>query len=355
MTDRLTIAEIKPLLQGRAESLARVLAPGGVVRSGVYSARNPARHDRHAGSFVVWLRGAPGAWKDYATGEQGDVIDLICHCKKLTRGEALAWAGDWLGIAGLSPQKRKEFATRAGLAAERQRAEEGDRLARNRRGALAMFLECGKIEGTAAETYLAGRGIALPDLRRQPRALRFHADLTHHPSGTSWPALVAAVTGPGGEFYAVHRTWLAPGRPGGTWTKAPVEPARMAWPAYGGGAIRLARGKHGLTPEQAAREKVTGPLVLAEGIEDGLSVAIALPDYRVWAAVSLSNLARINAPACASEIIVFADNDWGKRQAQAQLARAVDRLGHDGLCVRVARARGQAKDANDLLRGGQAA
>ncbi|MEJ0047259.1 MAG: toprim domain-containing protein [Rhodospirillales bacterium] len=90
--------------------------------------------------------------------------------------------------------------------------------------------------------------------------------------------------------------------------------------------------------------------MLAEGIETGLSIALACPEFRVVSTVSLSNLGRIVLPAQVLDVIVAADNDTGNPAAEAALNRAVDRLLAEGRVYAVARS-SYGDDFNDGLQG----
>ena len=115
-----------------------------------------------------------------------------------------------------------------------------------------------------------------------------------------------------------------------------------------GAAIYLWRGKSN-KPAAGAPAK-TDTLVLCEGVEDGLTVALAVPEARVWCAYSLSNLGNIVIPQCAAKVIVCCDNDWGKPGAEKQLASALEKLTAQGVPVFEARSP-VGKDFNDCLRG----
>lgn len=344
------IATIKAALLDDLSRLVEHLAPGGTVQGKYYLARNPTRADRNAGSFWVWMAGPKkGGWCDAATGDKGDVIGLIAYCRQIDTAAAIRFAEQWCaGRLPDTPEAARRAAARREADEAARRAAERDERERRGRSAFALWLKCSPgIIGTPVDTYLASRGIRLADLRRRPSALRYAADLEHRPSGTRTPAMVACMVTPGGAVVAVHRTYLAPGGHG----KAAVTPNKMMLGNAAGAVIRLARGKGGLTPEQAARAGlVTGPLALAEGIEDALTICMACPELRVWAVGSLGNLARVRLPRCASHIIVAADNDWTKPQAMAGFDRAVAELRSQGKPVHVARS-WLGKDVNDLLRG----
>lgn len=76
--------------------LARWL-PDGTLRGPEYTARNPRRADRRAGSFSVNVR--TGKWADFATGDKGgDVISLAAYLFNLPQGEALHRVAGMLGV-----------------------------------------------------------------------------------------------------------------------------------------------------------------------------------------------------------------------------------------------------------------
>lgn len=351
MSERVSIADIKALLQRDVEGLARRLAPDG-YRSGRYwIARNPTRDDHKPGSFWIILNGtAPGVWKEEASGETGDVIAFVKYCLRFEKlADALDWCRDWLGLAkGPVNPKVLEMA-RADTARRKEQDAKlaAEQLGIDRRRAHALWLQGERdIRPTAVAAYLEHRGIDLAALPRLPGAIRALASHRHRESETAWPAMVAVMSAPGIPFAAVHRTWLARDGRG----KAPVTPAKKIWPSFTGAAIHLARGETGLPAEDAVKRGMVDRLLICEGIEDGLSVALAAPELRVWAAGTLGNLAHVKIPDCCHEVIVAADNDWGKPQAEALLKRGLEALAAQRRPVRVARA-AIGKDFNDQLRG----
>lgn len=348
-------ADVKALLQVRIDSLVMELCPDGHRGGKYWLARCPWRDDKHAGSFWVALSGVPGAWRDEATGEKGDVLQLIQKVCGLDFKAAMAWARDWLGMAKLD-----DTAIRTARAKVQERqaggaAREADLLARNRRRAFAWWLKASPtLAGTPVETYLATRGIDLGKLAAPPKALRF-APAKHRESGLILPAMLALMTGPDpsgkteGVPYAVHCTYLKPDGSG----KANVSPVRRMWPSYSGAAIRLTKGETKLRPSEAAAQGLLDTLCLCEGVEDGLSLALACPELRVWAVGALGNLGHVVVPGCAAEIVVAADNDWGKPQAAKLLEAGVAALVRQG-DRRVSIARSfVGKDANDALLSGR--
>lgn len=342
------LSEIKAMLQANVEALARQLAPDGRRSGRWWVARNPRREDNNP-SFGIGLYGAaPGAWKDFASGEKGDVIGLIQYVHGLDMRTSLDWARAWLGIDGAPPVAVEKKLKEAKADAARRAGEEAERAQKNRRAAKAIYLASrkGSFVPSPAHAYLLSRGIDVTRLARLPGCLGWLPDELHVESGSRWPAMIAAFTGENGQVMAVHKTFLARDGSG----KAPVDPPRKIWPGFKGAAIRLWRGGSGLSIDDALRAGLLETLVLAEGVEDGLSVALACPELRVWAAGSLSNLAEIAIPACCDDVVVCADNDWGRPQALALLNKAVAAIAAQGARVRIARS-SVGKDVNDALRG----
>jgi phage/plasmid primase-like uncharacterized protein len=99
-----------------------------------------------------------------------------------------------------------------------------------------------------------------------------------------------------------------------------------------GGAVRFA--------------KPASAIAIAEGIETALSIAQALPDLAVWAALSASGMRALPLPDMVRKVIIAADGDEaGERAAQA----AAQRFVREGRRAFVARPH-HAKDFNDRLR-----
>lgn len=341
-----SLAEIKALLQANAEALAQTLAPDGHRSGKWWVAHNPTRDDKNESFGIAISGGAPGAWKDFATDDKGDILGLIGYVLRLDDMRAiLEWACGWLGIDGAPPvavAKRVQQATADAAARSLQAEHEAAEKAKSARG---IYLNSRKQQflGSPADMYLRQRGIDVGRLPRIPGCLGWLAEQYHGESKCKWPVMVAGFCD-GHHIVAVHRTFLNVGGIG----KAPVKPARKIWPSYKGAAIYLSRGGTDLPVKAAIGSGVRETLVLTEGVEDGLSVALACPDKRVWAAGSLNNLAEITLPECIDEVIVCADNDWGKPQAMKALNTALAALARQGVEVRVARS-SVGKDVNDAL------
>lgn len=342
-------SEIKALLQARIDHLVRELAPGGSQAGKYYLAKNPVRADKHAGSFWVATKGhAIGAWRDEASGDKGDVFKLICYCRGLDFKQAIAWARGWLNYEQL-PADAVRLA-RSTIAREQSddRQRDARDLEENRKRALGLWLKAdAKLDGSITERYLDHRGIVLGALARPPGCIRHFSAHKHSESGQLLPCMAVMMTSTvTNQAQAVHRTWLALDGS----AKADVMPARKIWPSFKGSVMRLARGETELSVDDAVARGKVDRLALCEGVEDGLSIAVACPDLRVWSVGVLGNLQHVRIPDCCAEVIVCADNDWGKPQAEAQLRRGLEALAAQRRPVRIARS-SVGKDANDALRG----
>lgn len=349
MTRPVEISELVAALTADLERLCAALMPLG-RREGAEWVEAPRGAGGRGDSLKVHLRGSRrGVWAHFAAGAdaRGDALDLIAYlaCGGDKRA-AIQWGKEFLGLAEGGAVARAPAMDAGKIAAARaaREAETAADEARRRRNALAIWREADeRIKGSPVELYLAGRGIDLARMGRVPRALRFHPRL-HHPQLKAFaPAMVACVTR-GDEIAGIHRTWLADD--GGRWSKIAGATAKMTLGRYSGGAVRIWRGA-----ERSPWAEGRGPVALTEGIEDALTVALALPELRVAAAVSLANMRAVALPAGVTEVVLVADNDGAGTQAARALEAAAAAHAAQGRAVRIARAPGGAKDVNDLLMG----
>ena len=347
------IAIVKERMRAELLTLCQELGLEGKPRGNVWQPRNPRRADRHGGSFTVWVKGAaPGSWKDYATGEAGDVLDLVAYLKACDRKAALAWAMDRYRLKAMSAEERErqeELARQARARAEK--AERDQRLKRRKRAHLMFAKADPFVSGTVAR-YLASRGLALPPTLETRWCRSFERfewwmgrDRETGELGPEFPAMIWGFVDAQGKQQACHITYLAHDGSG----KAPVDKPKLIWPEHLGLVIRVARGDTLLDPEDAAKAGKAGPVVITEGLEDALTIANAAPELRVWCAGSLAGYGAVPDHPCVSSWVVARDNDWGKPQAAALFERAVARLKGFKKPVRVI-ASELGKDFNDQWR-----
>ena len=222
--------------------------------------------------------GAAGKWTDSATGEHGDLLDLI----GLNRG--LDRLGDILNEARafLSLPRAERAPTSRPTPAPAGSPEAGQRLFRAGRPVI----------GTLAETYLRARGIsaslAWPSLRYHPSV--YYRARESAPREV-WPALLAAVTDLRGCITGVHRTWLDPVRH----SKAPLADPRRALGHLIGNAVRF-----GVADDV---------LAAGEGIETMLALKSVLPTLPMVAGLSANHLAALDLAPTLHRLYVARDND----------------------------------------------
>lgn len=368
-----TIEEIKGMLADRVEDVARHYAPevaGSYVDKGKYYTLNPGRADKSVGSFVVNLHGPnQGRFKDFASGDGGDMIDLIQLALNTDIKGALREARAFLGLQSEDP---KAIADRKRVQAQNKErrklaeAEEKRKAEKRSKRAKAMWLSAeADIAATPVGRYLhSDRAIDLGRLPRLPRAIRYLRECyyreddpeTGEVNEGKLPAMVSAICR-GPSIVAVHRTYLAMRRDG-TWGKAPLRSSKKVFGEMKGGAVRVwaGIGPRGGHPAPLAQAGPDQHVYIAEGIEDALTAVMVLPDARVLAAISLGNLGQVELPANVSRVTLIADRDEGA-QAQELLDRAIKQHSAKGREVRVwlPPADSGAKDINEYWKAKLAA
>jgi Toprim domain len=226
--------------------------------------------------------GAAGKWTDSATGEHGDLLDLIVLNRDLHRlGEAMDDARSFLAVPRPAAFGRSST-TAVHVIHPRGSAESARRLFRAGR----------PIGGTMAETYLRARRITAP---LDWPALRYHPSVyyreTEDAALETWPAFLAAVTDLDGHITGIQRTWLDPLRP----AKAPLTDPRRALGHLLGNGVRL-----GIP---------TDTLAAGEGLETMLALKSVLPRLPVIAGLSANHLAALEFAPAWRRLYVARDND----------------------------------------------
>jgi Toprim domain len=280
-------AELSERLAQSAQAVCRHYLPAG-RREGRYwmvgnVAGTPGR------SLYVRLfateRGRIGNWVDAATGEHGDLFDLIRLNQRHGRwAETIDEAERFLSL----PPSATDHDTNAPVFAKSARA--GSPTAARR-----LFAASKPITGSLAASYLRSRGITrvsdLPTLRFHSRCYyRANEDDVPGTPG-AFPALIAAVTNDDGVQTGTHRTWIDPS--GGM--KAKVASPRRAMGNILGNAVRFG------TADDV--------LIAGEGIETLLSLREVLPTLPMAAATSSAHLAAILFPSTLRRLYAARDRD----------------------------------------------
>jgi Toprim domain-containing protein len=311
-----------------------------------------------------------GVWSDFASGEAGDILELVSRVRfGGDRKAAFKWALDRYGLGGKNGGSKsgggKSGGGKSGGGQPRAPQAGGgprqddvapvpiQRDLKVEKRALAIFLKDCKpsIKGTMSDDYLQNRGIDLSVLGKQPGAIRHCDGLWCAEVGRRLPALVALVNGPAeGDrlgLTTLHRHYLAQ-LPSGRVVKADLKAPKKVFSSYKGGAIRVWKGASGKAFSKAPWGDT---VILTEGLEDALTAAIARPDLRVLACVSLANMANQALPEGIRTVILAADNE-GNEKAEAAaakaLAKAVARFQSEDRNVLMVRS-AVGKDLNDRL------
>lgn len=351
MSRPIDIKTLVSMLADRIEVLCSKLLQGGFVdHSGDYVVRNPMRDDHTPGSFKIRVRGEKaGIWKDFATGDAGDALDLVAYLGfDGDKKHAVSWAKKWLSLEDADPAEFKRRKVQADQARERRKQEQIRNTEKRRCMAQAIYLSAQEdIRGTPVERYLCNeRGLDLRRLPRPPRALRYHPEVYCAETKSKWPGMVAAVTGPDGQFLAVHRTYLKVHRDGRV-TKAPLTDSKSTLGLYKGGCIRLWKGE---STKSLFNLPPGSSVTLTEGIEDGLTIALADPARFVLVGVSVGAMQSIELPDAVDQVVIARQNDAHKSQAERDLTKVIDRFLGQGRRVFHFAPPADFKDVNDLLR-----
>jgi Toprim domain len=243
-------------------------------------------------------KGAAGKWTDAATGEHGDLLDVIREsCGLFEFGDVLAEARRYLSfeLSELALQT-KHSTTPAPVGSPES--------------ARRLFAISKPIHGTIAERYLRTRGISV---LCDTTSLRFHPRCYYKPDPDlpteTWPALIAAVTTLNGIITGVHRTWLHPSGRG----KAPIDTPRRAIGFLLGNAVRF-----GVADDV---------LAAGEGIETMLSLRCVVPTLPIVSALSANHLSATLLPLGLRRLYIARDADAAGESVQAVLTQRAETAG----------------------------
>jgi len=296
-------------LAAQAEAVCRHYLSNG-HREGRYWLVGDARNTPGRSMFVRLKggetgKGAAGKWTDAATGEHGDLLDVIREsCGLVDFKDVADEARTFLSLPHPEPEPSSTRRTTAP-------APPGSPEAARRLFAMAQ-----PISGTLVKTYLRTRGIT--DLHGTG-SLRFHPHCYYRPDEHSptetWPAMIASVTDLAGRQTGAHRTWLAPDGS----DKAPIDTPRRAMGDLLGHAVCF---------------DVAGEVMAAgEGIETILSLRMALPTMPMAAALSAAHLSAILFPDTLRRLYIARDNDPAGDGAMATLIERANAAGIEAVVV----------------------
>src|ERR1700728_1252587 len=318
-------AELARRLAGQAEAVCRYYLSNG-RREGRYWQIGDVRNTPGRSMFVRLKgpesgRGAAGKWTDAATGEHGDLLDVIREsCGLLDFQDVADEARRFLSVPRSDPEPSPKMVCMP--------AQTGSLEAARR-----LFDMSQPLAQTLAETYLRNRGITP---LHEAGSLRFHPRCYYRPDDNSptetWPAMIARVTDLDGRITGAHRTWLDPdGVDPIRLGKAPIDTPRRAMGGLLGNAVRFG--------------VANDVLAAGEGIETMLSLRCALPLLPMTAALSANHLAAMLLPTTLRVLYIVRDADAAGDSAVATLSA---RANGDGIAARTLSP--LVEDFNDDLR-----
>lgn len=251
-------------------------------------------------SLYVHLAGPrAGRWTDAATGQFGNLLDLVREtCGLVDFRDVAEEARRFLSLPRPEPVSSLRRHAQDSAAVERPAAERARRL----------FRMTQPLAGTLADAYLRKRGILRASTHE---ALRFHPSCYYRDLVTgrmsSYPALIAAVTDCAGTITGVHRSWLDPEGYG----KAKVDDPRRALGGLLGNGVRFCFPVNAPVPVMAA----------GEGLETMLSLSHIMPGMPMVSALTANHLTAFRFPPGCRRVYIAADADAAGRHGIEALSR----------------------------------
>ncbi len=300
----LSASELANRLARDAEAVCRHYLSAG-RKAGNYWIVGDIANNKGKSLYVHLAGSSAGRWADGATGEYGDLLDLVREtCGLVDFRDVADEARRFLSLSQPAPAVPRRGDARTDPPVERPADERAQRL----------FRMTQPLAGTLADSYLRQRGILRASLHP---ALRYHPSCYYRDLVTGrthrFPALIAAVTDPAGTITGVHRTWLDPDGDG----KAQVDDPRRALGGLLGNAVRFGFPLRGPVSVMAA----------GEGLESILSLSHVMPGMPMAAALTANHLAAFDLPPSCVRLYIAADADAAGRNGIERLSRRAQARG----------------------------
>lgn len=362
MSGPLEVSEIAGMLTDRIEDLVDYLFPNAHKQGPEMCVGSLAGEKGQSLRIHIGRDSRRGVWRDFSAGVDGDPLDLVMHARFAgSKKDAVQWAISWMGLDNQDPKRVQQYRLEAKAARESRHAEAESERKKRIGSARARWHQGTAIAGTLVERYLRGRGIDLRALGKAPGAIRFHAGLQYGWAESDadkliLPGMVTMITALSGEHIATHRTFLKPDGSGKADASDGIPPdakgnpgdAKKVMGPYAGGHIPIWKGEQSCPLRDI---KAGTDVYVSEGIEDGLTAAVADPTLRIIAMVALGNLINLQLPAQMGSLIILKQNDPPGSEAAKAMARAVTHHRAEGRRVLFVEAPQGVKDLNDLVRG----
>jgi DNA primase len=250
----------------------------------------------------------------FGCGAKGDAIDFVAAIERVSKGEAIKRLREIVGDERAKPARP----------AERPPPPDA-RAKKNRELAQEVWRQTETIADGLPFDYLTRRrGITVWDCDR----VRWHPRCPWQ-GGTAGCIVCPVTDHATGYTTAIWRIWPS--------MTEPMKGRRMGLGPAKGSAARLFWAE-------------SDELLIAEGVEDALA-AHQLYGLPAWAALSAGNMGALILPARFRRVLIVPDNDPPGLDGAQRLAR---RLVGGGRRVEIQKPK-NAKDANDVLTGGESA
>jgi DNA primase len=239
-------------------------------------------HEESTPSFYV--NDQKAVYFCHGCGATGDCIDFVMAHQGMTFSDALRHLESESPIGNGTPprpSKLSKAADHSGWARE-------------------IWAAARPIAGTIGEKYLVGRGLDANLVRSVP-SLRFSWLKCKGIAGEH-PTLVAAFTDLRGDVTSIQRIFLTRDARKIS-TDHPHIDAKQCLGSSAGGAVKFGTD--------------LGRIVLAESIEDGLSLFQHAPHETVWAVAGASRIPKVELPPACSTVVIAPDNDPAGQKAIA--------------------------------------
>ncbi len=269
------------------------------------------------GSLVISLvQGKRGLWKNFESGESGNLISLLQKELSLNFPETLKYAADRFGISN-TPFKTSKNLTQTINSNNSKIVKPNLEKSKTSEYAQKLAKESLPIVGTIVEKYLKDhrgiKNIDAEDIRYHPKVFTDKNENQKY-----LPAMLSIGRDKDGNVQCVQATYLDPK----TSNKANLAIQKRTYASPSGALVSLQKNEDVIS----AKDKIS---FIAEGTETGLSIKDVIRDIKnseVAVTLGKSNFTSID-PKTVGDIVVFClDNDGSKTFTDNTIHKAAEKL-----------------------------
>ncbi|CAL7961583.1 hypothetical protein GAMM_250009 [Gammaproteobacteria bacterium] len=306
-----SVKEIKQSLENQAENIVERLL--GRPNNKLSSSKEWRYGNK--GSLVVDMAGNKrGLWKNFETGEYGNLMTLLQRELGLSFPETLKYASDMFGgfqnHIPLSKISKDQIGTNKNTKANAEKNKTSEY-------AQKLAKESLPISGTIAEKYLKKhrsiKNIDSDDIRYHPKVFTDKNEKQKY-----LPAMLSVGRDKDGNIQCVQATYLDPK----TTNKADLAVKKRTYASPSGALVSLQKHKNITDP----KNKIS---FIAEGAETGLSIKDATENIKnseVVVTLGKSNFTTIDPQSISDKIVFCLDNDGSATFTDNTIHRAAKRL-----------------------------